>query len=412
MKPLSRRGFLGGCAAALASLPLLGRIAQAQTGGKNLIVVLASGGWDVSYALDPKPGNPNVDSPDGQVRMYGNLPIWASAERPNVHQFFEDFGSISAVVNGISISSIAHPECRKRVLTGTTRETNPDLGAIVGAELGADLAVPYFILGSNAFTGTLSESSGRAGVTNQLVALLDDSAGFPNLSPHPRFDIKSEEEALVQAYLGNRINAERALRGARGLNRSRLDDMTASLEKADQLRGFRPVFGERSVQVSIGDQLGLAASLIEGGVSRAVIAEDGGWDTHIGNAAQGARHERLYSALHDLGTDLMRKDLLDDTVVAVISEMSRTPKLNAEMGKDHWPYTSALIFGGPVAGGRAYGATNELVEGVETDLATGEPSSGGSIIRHENLVAGILATCGADPAAWLPRATPLTALVG
>lgn len=412
MKDLSRRGFLGGVAA-LATLPLLGRAAQAQERGHNLIVVLVSGGWDVSYALDPKPGNPNVDVPDGAVQMYGELPIFASMQRPNVHRFFEDFGSLCAVVNGVSISSIAHPECRKRILTGTNRETNPDLGAIVGAEFGSELAIPYFILGSNAFTGELAESSGRAGVSNQLVGLLDPDGGFETVSPHPRFDIQEDEEALVERYLRRRLDAERALRGGRGRNAARLDDLSASLDKAGDLQGFRPVFGQRSIQVSLRDQLELAASLVDGGVSRAVIAEDGqGWDTHVNNPAQSVHHERLYAGLHQLATDLNGRGILEDTVVAVISEMSRTPRLNAENGKDHWPFTSALVFGGPVAGGRAYGGTNELVEGVATDLATGQPKESGDVIRHENLVAGILATCGADPGLWLPRAAPLTCLKG
>jgi hypothetical protein len=85
-----------------------------------------------------------------------------------------------------------------------------------------------------------------------------------------------------------------------------------------------------------------------------------------------------------------------------MSELSRTPKLNAQLGKDHWPVTSALVFGGGVAGGRAYGGTSASLDPVLIDYATGAPSGGGKNLETNNFAAGILSLCGVDPEAHLP----------
>src|SRR6185436_21083285 len=91
--PLRRREFLIASAATGAAasigLPVLAPRADAQTRrAKKLIVVLNSGGWDTTYALDPKPGASAVDTPDGDVQMFGALPILTHASRPSVSAFF------------------------------------------------------------------------------------------------------------------------------------------------------------------------------------------------------------------------------------------------------------------------------------------------------------------------------------
>ena len=93
-------------------------------------------------------------------------------------------------------------------------------------------------------------------------------------------------------------------------------------------------------------------------------------------------------------------------MVAVLSEMSRTPKRNDALGKDHWPHTSALLLGGPVRGGRVLGATDGLQESLPMDLATGAVDPAGTLLRYDNLAAGLLAMLDVDPGPWLPGSEP------
>ena len=103
---LSRRNVLAAClgAAAYASLPRIGWARGAVPAKpKNLILVLATGGWDPAYALDPKPGLATVDAPAGTIRRYGDLQIFVDDSRPKVGAFFEAYGARSAVVNGVQL---------------------------------------------------------------------------------------------------------------------------------------------------------------------------------------------------------------------------------------------------------------------------------------------------------------------
>ena len=85
------------------------------------------------------------------------------------------------------------------------------------------------------------------------------------------------------------------------------------------------------------------------------------WDTHTRNFAI-LKENKLpyfdltYTALLD---DLERRGLLDETLVVVMSEMGRTPKINANAGRDHWTYCYSVLFAGAgIRGGTVCGASD------------------------------------------------------
>lgn len=422
---LTRRSFLVGGAAALGAAALLPSARQAQADAtrppRNLIVILAYGGWDVTYALDPKPGLPGIDAPAGAVQMFGDLPIFTDAARPNVTTFFQAYGSLCAVVNGIQVQSIVHPDCTKRILTGTASDANPDLGAITAYELGRDLPAPYLVLGPTAYTGPLASIAARAGTLNQIRTLLDPTLAFPNATGIPRFAPDADEEALIRQYVEARAAREQAIRGAHGYNKARFEDFRSSLTRGDVLKQFSGGFGDDfAVTLGLSDQIVLGLDAMQGGVCHSLYLEQAfaQWDTHTNNASQALLHEDFYASLKLLLDELTARPgkatgskMIDETVVAVLSEMSRTPKLNAQMGKDHWPVTSAMFFGAGVAGGRAYGKSGDELEAAPIDLATGAPDPAGKQLQYGNLAAGVLELVGVDPAAHLPNSEPFRAFM-
>jgi Protein of unknown function (DUF1501) len=419
---MSRRMFLGlggAAAATLAAAPISSlvprglRSAQAAAAGssKNLILVLAQGGWDVTYALDPKTQGAKIDVPAGAVRNFGNLDVFVDPGRPNVTTFFEKYAARSAIVRGITLSSIAHPECVKRMMTGTRSNTSPDVAAIVAHELGRDLPMPYLILGDSAFTGPYAVSAGRVGATNQIVALADEAQRYKIMGETGTpFSPTAADGNRIRAYLDARIDRERAVRGATGYNRKRLDDFSAAMGKADRLIELRAGLGARGRTLALDSQADLAIDAIEGGICRSVTLNSRlAWDTHDTNTDQAALHDTLYTGVTRLADTLAARPgaragntMLDETVVVVMSEFSRTPKLNAQLGKDHWPVTSALVFGGGVAGGKAYGGTSATLDAQLIDYATGAPSGSGKNLEAKNFAAGLLSLCGVDPALHLP----------
>jgi len=423
MTKFSRREMLWGSGLAMlaAALPR-GRAARAAvtTTPKNFIYVLAYGGWDTSYALDPKLPGGGVDIPDGQIVQHGNLDIFEDPSRPNVSAFFERYASISAVVRGISLKGVSHQICMQGILTGARNETSPDLAAIVANTHSPELPVPYLVLGDTAFAGPYAASMGRVGPTNQLVGLLDPTQAYPVDGLTSTFAPTATDEDAIRAYQLARADRERAVRGATGYNQRRIDDFVASLDRGDRLRELSSNLGNRGAQLDLAGQRSLALDALGNGISRSVmISSQVFWDTHEINSQQATSHETLFGALTSLIGDLETRSgvepghtMLDETVVAVISEMGRTPKLNGAAGKDHWPVTSALVIGADIAGGKAYGGTTVNGEAEAIDFATGQPDAGGRKIEAKNFVAGLASACGLDPSVHFPEAEVFGAFVG
>jgi hypothetical protein len=411
---LNRRDLLKGSAmlGAATFLPSFLTPARAQVAAtsKKLVMVLNYGGWDQTYALDPKPGLPLVDAPAGELRTYGGVSIWSDPSRPNVDTFFEKWADRTSIINGVQVRSFVHTDCIKRMLTGSPSETTPDMGAIAAFELAPELPVPYLALGQFSRSGPLAAISGRAGTTNQLQALVDPAAAyFPNdgsLVPDFGLATGDDEDALVRQYLEAGAQRARTTRGQRGYNKKRIDDFIASLDRSETLARFvrdGASLGERGYTVDLAVQIPLAVQALSSGLSHTTMLQSGfPWDTHTANAQQGVFHDALFQSLDALVQQLEDDELLDTTTVMVLSEMGRTPKLNGEEGKDHWPVTSCLLLGAGVRGGTVLGATNDELGARSIDLATGEPDDGGVQLQSANLVAGVLENLGVDPAGYLP----------
>lgn len=128
----------------------------------------------------------------------------------------------------------------------------------------------------------------------------------------------------------------------------------------------------------------LARRLVESGVKFVTVyfarsiggrsKTEGGWDTH------GFDDTRMYEILPEwhlpqtdhtlpvLINDLETRGLLDETLVLWVGEFGRTPKINKNISRDHWPkcYT-ALLAGGGTRGGAVYGASDKYGAAPDRD---------------------------------------------
>ncbi|MEO6808702.1 MAG: DUF1501 domain-containing protein [Isosphaeraceae bacterium] len=117
-----------------------------------------------------------------------------------------------------------------------------------------------------------------------------------------------------------------------------------------------------------GQRFLLARRLVAAGV-RFVSLQYGGWDMHTrvtdGMKQQMPAFDQAYAALI---TDLANTGLLDRTLVMVSSEFGRTPKINKDAGRDHWPKVfSVVLAGGGVKKGYIHGASNSTASEPERD---------------------------------------------
>lgn len=408
---------------------------------KHLVVVIAKGGWDTTMAFDPKTGNPNVDGPEVDVipenpadveetLAFGRtLPVDGRAspgpgfvlkhngfKRNAVRTFCETWWPHMAVINGMWTGSIVHQPCRIRLLTGTTASYNADFATIFGFEKGQDLPLGSIDFSGLSYSGQLAASTGRIGYNSQIKSLLDSSTLYP--APKgadytlPIFRRGSDEEAAVRRIIERRTEELRAVRGS-PRNDQLLDDMLTAMRRREALQTHGTTMVQDLVlgqEPTMDTQACVAADLLAQGLCSAVTLQHfDSWDTHKANVLQHERYETFYTTLAGLMCKLQENGILQDTLVALVSEMGRTPRLNVGLGKDHWAHTTQVLIGAGVKGGMTYGGTNESTESESVDLATGQLVSaddGGELLKYDNFVAGLLHTCGLDTEKWMPLAFP------
>jgi uncharacterized protein (DUF1501 family) len=98
------------------------------------------------------------------------------------------------------------------------------------------------------------------------------------------------------------------------------------------------------------------------------LVSDYAWDTHYQNTsflrkANLPNFDDTFSALME---DLDDRGLLDETLVVVMSDFGRTPRINANAGRDHWTHCySMLLAGAGIRGGTVYGASDQQAAFVQ-----------------------------------------------
>lgn len=160
-------------------------------------------------------------------------------------------------------------------------------------------------------------------------------------------------------------------------------DVQSEPEKLRQQYGMTP-FGQGCL---------LARRLVEAGVSLVTVnweRDDAYWDTHADNFNKHKKQllpnmDQGFSSLLD---DLEQRGMLDETLVVWLGEFGRTPKINAQAGRDHWAACNTVVLAGAgIRGGQVYG---------ESDRNAAYPAR--DPVRPEDLSATIYHLLGINPA--------------
>jgi uncharacterized protein (DUF1501 family) len=139
------------------------------------------------------------------------------------------------------------------------------------------------------------------------------------------------------------------------------------------------------------DQLLMARRLVEAGC-RVVTVAYGFWDTH----GQNFRHLKQHLPLFDTGIsalveDIYARGLQDDVTVCVWGEFGRTPKINKDVGRDHWSRVNfALLSGGGMRTGQVIGSTDSAAAEAKDDP-----------VPYPSVLASVYRNLGIDPHAMV-----------
>lgn len=326
---------------------------------KHVIYLFMSGGMSQIDTLDPKPG---------QKTQGPNTPIRTRADGIMLGQYLPKLANHmdkACVINSLSSTQGAHEQARYFLRTsyelrGTIR--HPSTGAWCHRMAGRhnDTLPGHVIVGGGADT----PGAGFFPAEFQPVPIGDADDGLqnaerPNGVSNSRFERRLEMLKRLDQQFGDKhkqlsVNSySQAYEDAVKLMRS--SDL-AAFDISQESDSMRDAYG----RTKFGSGCLLARRLIEHGV-RYVEVMSGGWDTHADNFD---RLETLTPPIDQgvsaLLADLDARGLLEDTMVVLTSEFGRTPDIDEDDGRNHYPKAfSALLAGGGVAGGMRYGKTDK-----------------------------------------------------
>jgi hypothetical protein len=273
----------------------------------------------------------------------------------------------------------------------------PTLGALVAKEAGVeDADLPAFVsIAPYRVSNSRAHSPGFLG-PRYAPLIVGENLGVQNLTPHAgggaqHFEarlrlVRQMQDEFVRDHPGAATTSHQTAYG----RAARLMRTTAAraLDLDQEPARLRDAYGRNK----FGQSCLLARRLVEHGVPFIEVSLGGdnlnGWDTHSNNFERVRElSEVLDAGWATLIDDLRQRGLLDSTLIVWLGEFGRTPLINGDRGRDHFPNAwSAVLGGGGIHGGQVIGRT----------------SAGGDVIEQRpvsvpDLLATIYRALGIDP---------------
>ncbi len=387
--PLGRRGFLtvgalGGLGLSMGDLFRLRANAQQKhydfidATAESVIHIFLPGGIAHQETFDPKPYSPIEYRGDFGTVKTNTGDIFCNT-LPRLASLADKLTVIRSVTHG----EAAHERGTHNMFTGykpSPALVFPSFGSVVSHEYGPRNNLPPYVAiprSANEYAGTgyLSSSFGpfSLGADPASNGFKVQDLNLPNGVDMARFDRRRSALEAVNAHFQSKQDADAInamdtfYQRAYSLISSEKAREAFNIEAEDA--ALRDKYGRNTA----GQRLLMARRLVESGV-RFVTVTYGGWDMHA-QISTGMRRDvpPLDQAVATLIEDLESRGLLEKTLILMSSEFGRTPKLNNEAGRDHWPKVfSVMMAGGGVKGGLVYGASDATATEPEFDPVSPE----------------------------------------
>jgi len=377
---MTRRQLLGraigaGGAAFLGLLDpaiLFAKPRQGPRAADSVILLWMGGGMSHIDTFDPQPGS-DIGGPFEAIATTAEA-IRISQHLPRLAKEFKHLSLIRSVTG----SEFDHDRATYVLHTGyppLSSMKHSTLGSIVAKYKGPprdECLPPYVSIGIDWAAGYLGPKYAPyyIGAAQQANANLVVPRGIGQKRFNDRlqllkefdksFDRKHPGDAAMAAYAQN-YNAALLMMRPQTAKVFDLDDEPQPVREA---YGAQSGFGQGCL---------LARRLVQSGV-RFVEVALGGWDTHQDNFPRVQQLSgELDVAVSTLIQDLQTKHLLDRTILVLTSEFGRTPTINGNSGRDHWPRVwSAVIGGGGLQAGRLIGRSDNGQEVADRPIRVGK----------------------------------------
>jgi len=361
----SRRSFLRATAAGAAGLAglsfadaLRAAAPELRKRGMSCILLFMRGGPSQFETFDPKPGTSTGGPTKAIPTAVQGIQIAEGWEKTA-----EQMNHI-ALIRSMTNREGNHQRAVFQVHTGYPPSGSvkyPSIGAIAASELyNPDFDLPSFVSLGGAREG---QGSGFLGM-RFAPFIVQDPNRMPQNTELPR-NVAADRYRRRLELMG-KLEQDFADAGGRARveDHRQLYDTAARLVLSPNLKAFdlsqeKATLRDRYGRSSFGQSCLLARRLVETGVTFVEVSSDG-WDTHQQNFDAVKRLAgNVDPGFATLVADLKDRGQLDKTLVVWVGEFGRTPNINGNSGRDHYPRAfCAAMAGGGVKGGRVIGNTD------------------------------------------------------
>jgi hypothetical protein len=340
---------------------------------ESVIHLYLPGGMAHQESWDPKPYSP--------IEFRGEMGVVRTKTGDVFGESLQKMAAISdkfAVIRSMTHGEAAHERGTHNMFTGYKPSPAlifPSFGSVVSHEYGPRNNLPPYVsiprvANEFASTGYLSSSYGpfSLGSDPAQVGFRVQDLNLASGVDVNRFERRRTALEAVNAHFASKQSSDAVAamdtfyERAYNLISSEKARLAFDIEKEDAK--LRDRYGLNEA----GQRLLMSRRLVEAGV-RFVSLTYGGWDMHdqITNRFR-AQMPTLDQALAALIQDLESRGMLEKTLVMVSSEFGRTPKINPQAGRDHWPKVfSVMLAGGGIKGGMVYGSSDPTASEPDTD---------------------------------------------
>ena len=363
--------------------------AKAKEGkAKSVIQIFLPGGCPHQESWDPKPESPlEYRGPLGVVKT--KIPGAVLSEHlPKTAAIADKITVIRSIAGRIP----DHAQASYHLLTGylpTPAIQHPSMGSVVAQQFGPKNNLPPYVgvpsVQTAGGTGYLSSKYGafEIGADPAQKGFSVRDVSLPKGVEKDQFTRRKSAREAVESHFKALETDPTALDAMdsfyqRAYNLISSPEAQKAFTLDDEPQKMVDLYGgdlrdRNGNQTGIGRRMIMARRLVEAGV-RFVSLSYGGWDLHS-NVKDGVSRQMpaFDHAFAGLITDLEQRGLLDSTVVMILSEFGRSPKVNVDAGRDHYSRCfSIACAGGGLTKGNFYGTTNATASEVETDAVTVE----------------------------------------
>ena len=377
----------------------------AQAAPPFLLVVYASGGWDQTMVFDDKTDAQGVQTQTGLSKGSGGgaISYQTHADRPAVRTFFTDYGDRSAIVNGLFIGGMDRYSAQKQLLSVIPQGKSR---AVEWATLYADSSgfsgeLPYVN-----FAAPFAPGEYLAKATHLSAATIAD---YLTVVPSST-DLGASGEAALKALRSAAMAKVITKIAANSLDFDKLNALTTGYANeakiAAQLATAVKAVGTQGSSDTFTYQAKLALKLFHQGATIAATVQagrSGAWTTSKANfSLQSAAFQTLFADLAIILTYAKKLGLSDKLTLVVMSEGGRAPRLNEDAGKGPWPYTSMLLWGATINGGKVVGLTDGNLRGIPIDPIFGGAGKDSSVmLTPANVWSALYTKAGFDTGAMI-----------